>query len=178
MNHKEGKHFTSRVERQNSKVISQSSEHEGTGLIAQTINVEGLNYIDFTKGRTISISSFEYAKFDVGLRVYIPELTMDYDQVYDCVSEYVEQFIAMELANLDDREHDFQVTKHAKKIIDRCVGKCITLSYALTLKGDEKYSSISSRIGRSNYVSDGSDILKAYKDTSEIVARFIESEMS
>lgn len=156
------------------EVVDMSHDHEGTGEIAIQEQVVGLPYVEVTRGRTVELAPYEFARFDIGMRVYVPS-GIDGD-VYGAVDEYVSQMVAFEIAGLSGKSADVSVSNESEELVAKCIGRSVTLSYGLTLKTDKKFESVRIDVGRSMYVSDGDSIVDAFHHVGDEVGRIIDDE--
>lgn len=172
---KEGKQFISRSKSVSGEIVEMSSEHGGTGEIAVQEQVVGLEYAEVTRGRTVELAPYEFARFDIGMRLYIPE-GISYEDARLAATDYVTQMVNKELAELDKEEYTLDIDGESYDVVSRCVGRSWTLSYGLTLKGAKRFESERVDIGRSRYLSDGEDALAAMEQLGNQVGSLVAEE--
>lgn len=171
---KEGKQFISMSKSMSGEVVDMSHDHEGTGEIAIQEQVVGLSYVEVTRGRTVELAPYEFARFDVGMRVYVPSIVKE--DVYAAVDEYVSQMVAFESEGLAGRPYEISISDESASIVSKCVGRSVTLSYGLTLKTDKKFESARIDVGRSKYISDDGSVVDAYIQIGDVVGKIIDDE--
>lgn len=153
MDSKQGKISHVHEHKGSGEVALLKDEHRGDGRWGRQ-EIHGLDRAYAQAGRTISLGDFRFARFDVGIGAYYDEREVSVDELFGELQAIVDEVCEHEEAEIRGTSRE-----QAKlEIGTKCTGVVLTISYGLTLKGEQRFESHRIDISRSRFVDDGADL--------------------
>lgn len=171
MDAKQGKTSHTHEHKKNGEVSTLKDDHKGDGLWGRQ-EIHGLDRAYAQAGRTISLGDFQFARFDVGIGAHYDERAVSEDDLFDELQAIVDEVCEQEEAEIRGTPRE-QATL---EIGTKCTGIVLTISYGLTLKGEQRFESHRVDLSRSRFVNDGADINAEFVKLQEWVGDRIEAE--
>lgn len=176
MNKVEGNKTESEVIKERGAVKSHQSQHDVSGKAGEHEFCGNLPQLGFKSGRTIELKRFEFCRVGLSIRVRIPK-GQQHEAVREALETFVTEMVKREEAHVAGSDYNVDISDEVKDTISRCVCRCITVNYGLTLKsGIKEFESHQVDLMEELPVSDKADLTETWEALSEEMASYLDTQ--